>query len=172
MTQKSLPMTRDGALELLKSMPQEDSDMNHYLETEAIMRALAKRFGEDEEYWGMLGLLHDVDWSLTKEDTANHTVKAEGILKEKGFDDEFIQVLQSHAYGMEEIPAHKDKQRTKKIEHVDPELVKQLVRMCGWERMGDQWFCPDCAARLPAKTPPGRGRGRSAPRRERPGAVR
>jgi len=43
-------ITRQQALDLLKSMPQQESDMNHYLETEAIMRALARHFKEDEEY--------------------------------------------------------------------------------------------------------------------------
>ena len=112
----NLPITREQAIEFLKSMPQEQSDMNHYLETEAIMRALARHFGEDEEYWGMIGLLHDVDWALTKNNWAEHTVKAEELLKEKGFDDEFIQIIQSHGYGYDEIPVFKDKQRKKKIE--------------------------------------------------------
>ncbi len=113
----NLPITRDKAVEFLKSMPQEESDMNHYLETEAIMKALARHFEEDEEYWGMIGLLHDVDWSLTKDDWSEHTLKAEKLLKEKGFDDEFIQIVQSHGYGYDEISAFKDKQRLKKIEH-------------------------------------------------------
>ena len=110
-------ITRQQALELLKSMPQQESDMNHYLETEAIMRALARHFHEDEEYWGMIGLLHDVDWALTKDNWAEHTVKAEKILKEKGFDDGFIQIVQSHGYGYDEIPAFKDRQRIKRIEY-------------------------------------------------------
>jgi len=113
----ALPINRDQAMELLKSMPQAESDMNHYLETEAIMKALAEKFGEDIEYWGMLGLLHDVDWSLTKDDWTGHCTKAVDILKEKGFDDEFIQLVQSHGYGYDEIPALKEKKRTKKIEH-------------------------------------------------------
>ena len=62
----TLPISREQAIELLKKYPQEESDMNHYLESEAIMRVLAERFREDVEYWGMLGLLHDIDWSLTK----------------------------------------------------------------------------------------------------------
>ena len=113
----NLPITREEALELLKSMPQETSDMNHYLETEAIMRALAERFNEDKEYWGMLGLLHDVDWSLTKNNWEEHASKAKEILKEKGFDEEFIQIIQSHTYCCDEIPVFKEKQRTKKIEY-------------------------------------------------------
>jgi putative nucleotidyltransferase with HDIG domain len=106
-----LPITREEAIDLLKSMPQLDSDMNHYLETEAIMRALAERFGEDVEYWGMLGLLHDVDWALTRNDWKEHCTKAVEILRAKGFDDTFIENLQSHGYGYDEIPALKDKKK-------------------------------------------------------------
>lgn len=113
----NLPITRNEALELLRSMNQQNSDMNHYLETEAIMKALAKRFGEDADYWGMLGLLHDVDWALTKSDWKEHCTKAAEILKQKGFDERFIQIIQSHGYGWDEIPAFKDKRRTEKIEH-------------------------------------------------------
>jgi len=117
MADSPLPITREEAVELLKGMDQQESDMNHYLETEAIMRALAERFGDDTEYWGMVGLLHDVDWALTRDDWTGHCIKAAKILKEKGFDDRFIRVVQSHGYGYDEIPALKDKQRTEKIEH-------------------------------------------------------
>jgi hypothetical protein len=113
----NLPITRDEAVELLKSMGQQSSDMNHYLEAEAIMRALAKRLGEDVEYWGMLGLLHDVDWALTKNDVGNHCIKAVDILKQKGFDEIFIHIVQSHGYGYDLIPSLKDKQRVEKVEH-------------------------------------------------------
>ena len=112
-----LPITREDAINLLKSMPQLESDMNHYLETEAIMRALAEKFEEDVEYWGMLGLLHDVDWSLTKDDWTGHGIKAVEILKQKGFDDTFIENVQSHAYGHDEIPLLKDKKRSSKIQY-------------------------------------------------------
>ena len=112
-----LPITRKEALELLKSMPQQESDMNHYLETEAIMRTLAEKLGEDVEYWGMVGLLHDVDWALTRNNWEGHCIKAVEILKEKGFDDNFIKIVQSHGYGYNEIPILKVNQRTEKIEH-------------------------------------------------------
>jgi hypothetical protein len=55
---------------------------------------------------------------------------------------------------------------SKKIEHVDLEQVKQLARLCGWERRGEQWICPDCAARLFGDTPSGRPKGRSASKKE------
>jgi len=117
MEKKKLPINREQAIELLKKYPQEESDMNHYLESETIMRALAEKFEEDGEYWGMLGLLHDVDWALTKNEVAEHCIKVEEILKDVGFDEEFIQIIQSHGYGHEVIPKFKDKQRTEKIEY-------------------------------------------------------
>lgn len=113
----NLPITREEAVVLLKSIDQQTSDMNHYLEAEAIMRALAKRFGEDVDYWGMLGLLHDVDWALTKNDVKEHCIKAVELLKRNGFDEKFIQIVQSHGYGYDIIPALKDKQRTGRVEH-------------------------------------------------------
>jgi hypothetical protein len=114
---EELPITREKAIELLNSMPQQESDINHYLETEGIMRNLAKRFEEDTEYWGMIGLLHDVDWALTKNNWEEHCIKAVKILKENGFNDDFIEIVQSHGYGYNEIPKLKDKKRTKKIEY-------------------------------------------------------
>jgi len=113
----TLPISRSQALELLKSMPQTDADMNHYLEAEAIMKELAVKLNQDAEYWGMLGLLHDVDWELTKDNVSEHCIKCVDILKEKGFDEEFIQIIQSHGYGFDLIPSLKDKKRTKPIEH-------------------------------------------------------
>ena len=117
MAGKELPITRQEAIDLLKSMPQKESDWNHYLESEAIMRALAEKLGEDPEYWGMLGLLHDVDWALTRDSQEEHCIKAAEILREKGFDQEFIETVQSHGYGYDAIPGLKDKARTRKVEY-------------------------------------------------------
>jgi len=111
-----LPISKEQAIELLKKYPQADSDMNHYLESEAIMNSLAKKLGEDENYWGMLGLLHDIDWNLTKNNSKEHLTKAPEILKEAGFDDEFIEMILSHGYGWD-CAGLKDRKRTKKIEH-------------------------------------------------------
>ena len=126
---KELPTSREEAIELLKVYDQKESDWNHYLESEAIMRGIAEKLGEDVEYWGMLGLLHDVDWSLTKNDWSEHCVKAREILLEKGFDEEFIQIVQSHGYGYEEIPLFKDKKRVMKVEHalVAAETITGLI---------------------------------------------
>ena len=112
-----LPINREEALEWLRSMPQQESDMNHYLETEAIMRALARYFSEDEDYWGTLGLLHDVDWAYTCDDWSEHCIKATTMLEQKGFDEKFIRIVQSHAYGHDIIPALKENSRASRIEH-------------------------------------------------------
>lgn len=111
-----LPLTREEAISWIKSMQQEQSDINHYLESEAIMRALAEKFGEDIEYWGMLGLLHDIDWPLTKNNLKEHCIKSAEILKQKGFDEKFISIIQSHGYTNDIIPSLKDKVRTIKVE--------------------------------------------------------
>jgi len=113
---KELPISREEALELLKKYNREESDFNHYFESEAIMKALANKLGEDEEYWGMLGLLHDVDWGVTKENVKDHLTKMPEILKEAGFDQEFIDIILSHGYGYD-IADLEDKKRTKKIEY-------------------------------------------------------
>ena len=112
----SLPITREKAWELVKKYNSDKTDLNHYLESSAVIRELAKKLGEDEDYWEMLGLIHDIDWGITKDDIQTHLTKAPTILKEIGFDDEFINVIISHGYGFD-VSDLKDKERTRKIEH-------------------------------------------------------
>lgn len=113
----NLPLTRTQALELNKKYNTEQSDLNHYLESEAVMKGIAEKLGEDVEYWGMLGLLHDIDWGVTKDNFSMHLTKMPLILKETGFDDEFIKNILSHGYGYDELPHLKDRKRTEKIHH-------------------------------------------------------
>ena len=113
----SLPISRDQAWELVKKYNSHEQDLIHYLESEAVMRGLAEHFNEDVEYWGMLGLLHDIDWGVTKDKVETHLTKMPEILKEAGFDDEFINNILSHGYGFEELPHLADKKRSRKIEH-------------------------------------------------------
>lgn len=112
-----LPITREQAWMLVKKYNSDRSDLNHYLESEAVMRELAARLGEDQDYWGMLGLLHDIDWELTKDNVSTHLTKAPKILKDAGFDEEFIEVILSHGYGFEELPELAQKERTDRIHH-------------------------------------------------------
>ena len=111
-----LPISREQAWELVKKYNSHEQDLIHYLESEAIMKELAKKLGEDEELWGMLGLVHDVDWELTKDNVETHLTKAPEILKEAGFDQEFIDVVISHGYGFD-CAGLKDKKRTEKVQH-------------------------------------------------------
>jgi len=113
----SLPISREQALELIKKYNSHPQDIIHYLESEAVMGQIAKELGEDEDYWAMLGLLHDVDWGVTKDNVETHLTKMPGILKEAGFDDEFIETISSHGYGFHELPHLADKARTKRIEY-------------------------------------------------------
>ena len=112
-----LPISREQAFELVKKYNSHEPDIVHYLESEAVMRGLAEHLREDVEYWGMLGLLHDVDWGITKENVSTHLTKMPEILREAGFSDEFIENILSHGYGFEELLHLKDKRRSKKIEH-------------------------------------------------------
>ena len=113
----NLPLTREQAFELVKKHNSHEQDIIHYLESEAVMKGLAEHLKEDVEYWGMLGLLHDIDWGITKEKVETHLTKMPEILRNAGFDDEFINNVLSHGYGFEELPHLNDKKRNKKIEH-------------------------------------------------------
>ncbi|ODN30943.1 HD domain-containing protein [Fervidobacterium thailandense] len=73
-------MTRDEALALVKKHVSTKNLVNHCLACEAIMRKLAKHFGEDEELWGLAGLLHDLDYDYTKDKPEEHGYKTLEIL--------------------------------------------------------------------------------------------
>jgi hypothetical protein len=88
----------------------------HLIETEVIMRALAKKFSEDEEKWGIIGLLHDIDWDLTKNNVSEHCIKLQEILSEAGASDFLIETIASHGYGFDAIPELKEKRRETKIQ--------------------------------------------------------
>jgi hypothetical protein len=80
----NLGITRDEALQLMAKYHKTENLQNHSLATEAIMRRLAQKMGEDEELWGIAGLLHDLDYEDTKDDMPRHTLLTEEILKGKG----------------------------------------------------------------------------------------
>ncbi len=88
----------------------------HSIESEAVLRGLAKHFGEDEELWGIAGLIHDIDFDTTKNDVKNHGVLCKQILKDAGVTDELIEVIVSHTYGTE-CGDYLDKKRTTRFQH-------------------------------------------------------
>lgn len=73
-------ISRDQAMELLETYLQNPKLISHCVATEAIMRALARKYAEDETVWGLSGLLHDLDYQITGEDSATHGVETEKIL--------------------------------------------------------------------------------------------
>lgn len=105
------------AEQLLNEYIRDEIVKMHCWESEAIMRALAKHFNEDEEIWGIIGLLHDIDWDLTKDNPKEHTIKAVEILSGAGASDFLIETIVSHGYGSPECGTNQERVRTTKIQH-------------------------------------------------------
>ncbi|MCI8521939.1 MAG: lysine--tRNA ligase [Lachnospiraceae bacterium] len=100
-------LTREQALELLKKYNKESFHIQHALTVEGVMRWYAKELGyaQEEEYWGITGLLHDIDFELYPEE---HCKKAPELLREAGVGEDMIYAVCSHGYGLcsEEEPKH------------------------------------------------------------------
>jgi len=89
-------MTRDEAMALLAQCVKNENMIRHSLAAEAVMRALAKRLGRDEERWGLAGLLHDIDIERVGGDLTVHGLEGERILAENGGDPEMIEAVRMH----------------------------------------------------------------------------
>ena len=89
--------TREEAYQLLTEYNQSDSLIKHALAVEGVMRYFARKRGEDEEKWGVIGLVHDLDYEQFPEE---HCHKSEEILKEKGWPEEYIRAVVSHGWGL------------------------------------------------------------------------
>ncbi|HKM08346.1 MAG TPA: hydrolase [Sphaerochaeta sp.] len=88
---------RDEALQLLRKYNTNEALILHAYCVEETMRKFAKHFGEDETYWSLVGLLHDVDYGSFPEE---HCLKAPSLLSEIGCDDAFIHSVCSHGWGL------------------------------------------------------------------------
>lgn len=99
-------VTREEALELLKTYNKEPFHIQHGLTVEKVMRWYARElgYGDEEEYWGITGLLHDIDFELYPE---QHCQKAPELLREGGVGEDMIHSVCSHGYGIcsDEEPA-------------------------------------------------------------------
>ena len=87
-------MNREIALAILNEYTETDSLRKHAYAVEAAMRAYAKKFGEDEELWGAIGLIHDFDYEKYPD---NHPQKGNEILAEKGLPEDLRKVIMGHA---------------------------------------------------------------------------
>ena len=89
--------TRDEALSLLQEFNDNPSLINHALAVEATMRYMARKHGEDEEMWGAIGLVHDLDYERFPE---QHCHKTREILEERGWPAEYVRAVLSHGWSI------------------------------------------------------------------------
>ena len=90
-------MDRDTALNLLNSNVKNKNLRKHCLACEAVLAALANRFGEDEQAWRLAGLLHDLDYDQTADSPDVHGIPAANMLEEQGLDSGIVHAVLAHA---------------------------------------------------------------------------
>ncbi len=123
---KKSSISRDQALELLKKYNKEPFHIQHALTVEGVMRWYAKElgYGEEEEFWGITGLLHDIDFELYPEE---HCKKAPELLREAGVSEDMIYAVCSHGYGI--------------CSEEEPRLEMEKVLFAADELTGLIWSC-------------------------------
>ncbi len=119
-------LTRERALEALKKYNREPFHILHALTVEGVMRWFAQDqgYGEETDFWGIAGLLHDIDFEMYPE---QHCVKAPELLKEAGVEDELIHAVCSHGYGL--------------VSDVKPEHQMEKDFVCVGRANGPDWGC-------------------------------
>lgn len=102
-----MDFTREQSMALFKEHNKEDMYLRHALAVEAAMRYFARLHGEDENFWGQVGLLHDIDWEKTQ--TADrHPMEGGDILREAGYPEDFVRAVLAHGWehsGVEPLSA-------------------------------------------------------------------
>jgi putative nucleotidyltransferase with HDIG domain len=89
--------TREEGLELFRKYNKSESLYRHALSVEAVMRYMARKHGEDEEMWGVIGLIHDLDYEMYPD---QHCRMTEVIMREEGWPEDYIRAVISHGYGI------------------------------------------------------------------------
>ncbi len=89
--------TREDGLTLFKKYNKSESLYKHALAVEAVMRFMARKHGEDEEMWGVIGLVHDLDYEMYPD---KHCKMTEVIMREEGWPEDYIRAVISHGYGI------------------------------------------------------------------------
>ena len=93
----TMKQTREDALSTLKTYTKTEALLKHAYAVEGVMRYFARELGEDEEYWGIIGLLHDVDYEQWPEE---HLKVAPRLLAEAGFGEDVIHAVLAHGWGL------------------------------------------------------------------------
>jgi putative nucleotidyltransferase with HDIG domain len=89
--------TRDQALALFRKFNKSESLAKHAFAVEGVMKYMARKYGEDEEMWGIIGLIHDLDYEMYPE---QHCIMTEKILRENSWPEEYIRAVLSHGWGL------------------------------------------------------------------------
>ena len=89
--------TREEAMALLRQYNKNESLIKHAMAVEGVMRYIARKRGEDEEKWGVIGLIHDLDYEQFPD---QHCKKTEEILKENKWPEEYVRAVVSHGWGI------------------------------------------------------------------------
>lgn len=99
LAEKGKKITREEAWALLNEYNKDPFHLKHALIVEGVMKYFAKLlgYGEEEEFWGIVGLLHDLDFELYPE---QHCIKEEELMRERGIDERIIHAMVSHGYGL------------------------------------------------------------------------
>jgi putative nucleotidyltransferase with HDIG domain len=124
--------SRDEAIQLWRKYNDDDYLFRHALSVEAAMRHFAAKRGEDPEYWGIVGFLHDIDYQKHPEE---HLAHARGMLAGAGYPEEFIRAVESHGFGI--------------CTEVEPVLYMEKVLFAVDELTG---FIAACALMRPSKS--------------------
>jgi predicted hydrolase (HD superfamily) len=93
----SITPSRNIAFELFKRYNKSESLIKHALSVEGVMRYMAKKNGEDEEKWGIIGLVHDLDYEMYPD---QHCTMTEKILRENNWPEDYIRAILSHGWGL------------------------------------------------------------------------
>jgi putative nucleotidyltransferase with HDIG domain len=96
-------VSRDADLALVREYTKNENLVRHMLAVESAVRAYARKFGEDEEKWGSVGLLHDFDYERWP-DPPDHPLKGSAILAERGYPTDVIYAIKSHADYLPDCP--------------------------------------------------------------------
>jgi putative nucleotidyltransferase with HDIG domain len=96
-------VTREDDLALVREYTKNEGLIRHMLSVETALRAYARKFGEDEEKWGRVGLLHDFDYERWP-NPPDHPLQGSAILKERGYPDDLIYAIKSHADYLTDCP--------------------------------------------------------------------
>src|SRR5207244_11259884 len=91
-------MERDAAIALCREKCLKETTVRHLISVEGVMRALARRFGEDEEAWGQTGLFHDLDQDQTADDPGRHARLAAEWLRDAGVEAGVVTAVLAHAH--------------------------------------------------------------------------